>query len=1567
LGKDEVTQAQWEAVMGENPSKFNQPDNPVVRVSWEDIQTFLMKLNQNDGRERLKFRLPTEAQWEYACRAGSTTAYCFGESERMLKEFGWWWSGGRYGLKTHRVGQLKPNAWGLRDMHGNVWEWCADWFGKSYYTQSPTNDPNGPSTGAERVFRGGCYLYHPALCRSAYRGNKSPGSRGGHIGFRVAAVLPVAEITNANGPESKASAIPAIPAEQVEVVADAAAVKIRDEVIASVSKGATYDVVRRDGSWVAIDVGTGTQERIGWVWARQVQTVVPSEITEGSSAPDAPNFLQVSVDSTQLTDPRSSSVHALYCHVLIDNRDTSAVRYDATEFSLEVDGQAVKHVASKNQDYSEMIFSGKDATRARMPGQLKYLEAGQIPPGGGVDGWLRFDLPAFTQASELAKKTWTLKAKVGDRTFNVDLRQAEFDALAAVVRPAAVDDSVSAVEIGGSRLNGLNVGKFLELISPLVAKGQGFVIVMTDEHCIADSFAWKEIRSATSRSSEMVAWAKIPRPLQDYVRMYLGMLFHSETEAVMHVLGKRKDSGTSLAAHLDNAESATRVAAARALADHTAETGVVDALVKAANHTDARTRVVAMSSLANSADAKATQAIIKGMSDSETSVRMAAAQAAASHEAQSVVDPLIGLLGDADTNVVIVACASLGTLKSEKAVARIKELQAAEDQRISAVATDALKAIGALSSLEAARVKIGKARLLADEFAALAEAKDKTVVPKLIAELQAKQKTDPSYTNQIVKTLGDIGDTQCVEPLLGLLRHSSGSYSELPLALGKLGDKRAIKPIEEMLASQRTSQRCPYYGALLMLGVPGMFERISEEVSKKPENHQMSDVTQLLDVLASCGDPKVVVLIQPLLDSSRHHRSAASSLLKVGTREALDAGKSRLLNEEYPHAQTVIIQFGEASRSAGQQPLAAEPATSEQFRDELQRTASLAAFFKDVMSSGNESVRSSASVYYRQTAAGIQQSLAESGVVDSLVKAASDQDAATRWAAVSLLAQSKAPQTTQAILTALTDADARVRTAAASAAARHQGEATINSLVKLLGDPDANVVVAACGSLGMLRAETAVDSIRELQSSEDTRLAAAAINALKTIGTLTTLEAARAKLGMARLSADELHALAWTRDRTVVPKLIVEMQANQTTSRSYTDQIVKALGDIGDPKAVEPLLELLNQRTNSRTDANSFLPQYGPELPTALGKLGDKRAIKPLEEALARAANRRRTVPSLAARSQDHSFLVALLRLEAPGIVERIAEEIKGKKGYEVSSLVKMLGHVGGPQTVPLIEPLLDEPQHCRYAAGALVQVGSPEAVEPLRSRLMSKDYAHARAVAPQLANESYSRTSQRETAEQIQERLDRIHSLLEELAESPNSEVQEVVPHCLSAIEHRLASNDLQGFMAHIWAKEFDAADEAFQKVIAKSIAAVDDDPSCARRVQHCLYLMQPAYARAEQTDRAERQFAHVSNAIKAIAEKSDPADLSGLSLDLRGIWATSTLFAKMPVDDKEIRQLLDHLDSFLGERAAEGLTMMDLSVGGSLANALHRTDHVELAIETYQLLASSGGPDSLHDWGSF
>jgi len=182
MGVYEVTQAQWEAVMGTYPSHFSgKPAHPVESVSWEDCQKFVEKIN---GMGIGTFRLPTEAEWEYACRAGSKTVYCFGDEVAKLKEYANYENTPKYGdNSTAPVGSFKPNAWGLYDMHGNVYEWCSDWY--AGYNMDKQTDPRGAAGGSDRVYRGGYWDDSSGRCRSAPRRRYSPSYRSSSLGFRL--------------------------------------------------------------------------------------------------------------------------------------------------------------------------------------------------------------------------------------------------------------------------------------------------------------------------------------------------------------------------------------------------------------------------------------------------------------------------------------------------------------------------------------------------------------------------------------------------------------------------------------------------------------------------------------------------------------------------------------------------------------------------------------------------------------------------------------------------------------------------------------------------------------------------------------------------------------------------------------------------------------------------------------------------------------------------------------------------------------------------------------------------------------------------------------------------------------------------------------------------------------------------------------------------------------------------------------------------------------------------------------------------------------------------------------
>lgn len=181
----EVTQAQWKAIMGALPSKCDygslsgnllDDNKPIICVSWDDAQEFVRQMNaKNDG---YKYRLPTEAEWEYAARSGTTGNYA-GNLDAMA-----WYDGNSSG-STHDVATKQANAWGLFDMHGNVWEWCQDWYESGYYAKSPATDPTGATSGSNRMYRGGNWFDSAYYSRSAFRNYDTQSYRGDNVGFRV--------------------------------------------------------------------------------------------------------------------------------------------------------------------------------------------------------------------------------------------------------------------------------------------------------------------------------------------------------------------------------------------------------------------------------------------------------------------------------------------------------------------------------------------------------------------------------------------------------------------------------------------------------------------------------------------------------------------------------------------------------------------------------------------------------------------------------------------------------------------------------------------------------------------------------------------------------------------------------------------------------------------------------------------------------------------------------------------------------------------------------------------------------------------------------------------------------------------------------------------------------------------------------------------------------------------------------------------------------------------------------------------------------------------------------------
>jgi formylglycine-generating enzyme required for sulfatase activity len=196
MDRTEVTQKSYESLMGANPAKFKGPDRPVESLAWSAAAKYCNMRSRKEGLTPCYdpktlacdfaadgYRLPTEAEWEYACRAGSAGEYCYGNNPAALGE--WAWSKENSQGATHPAGQKKPNAWGLCDMHGNVAEWCQDFYSPQAYGESPADDPRGPASGENRVLRGGSWKSKAERCRCAARAGESPGLADACFGYEA--------------------------------------------------------------------------------------------------------------------------------------------------------------------------------------------------------------------------------------------------------------------------------------------------------------------------------------------------------------------------------------------------------------------------------------------------------------------------------------------------------------------------------------------------------------------------------------------------------------------------------------------------------------------------------------------------------------------------------------------------------------------------------------------------------------------------------------------------------------------------------------------------------------------------------------------------------------------------------------------------------------------------------------------------------------------------------------------------------------------------------------------------------------------------------------------------------------------------------------------------------------------------------------------------------------------------------------------------------------------------------------------------------------------------------------
>jgi formylglycine-generating enzyme required for sulfatase activity len=396
-GKFEVTQGQWEQVMGSKPSNFKNVGNdaPVESVSWDDCQAFVKRLCQIEGVPEGTYRLLTEAEWEYACRAGTQTAFCYGndlDSSRANFDGDYPYGSGRKGTDrrtTVAVGSFRPNAWGLYDMHGNVWEWCQDWY--EDYSSGSVTDPLGPASGDDRVRRGGSWFIHGGgwICRSAFRSRSLPGGRGNDLGLRLARTTP-------SGQPSDTSPVVAEPKPTGDAVQTPGLVAGKDWVVPDLGMEMVY--VEPGSFQMGSDSGDSDEKPVHTVRISRAFWMGKYEVTQSQyqaltgTNPSSFKGLSLPVESVSWNDA------VAFCRTLTD-RERKAGRLPqgyAYRLPTEAEWEYAARGGSKSRgfeyagsgSFDEVAWhSGNSGSKTHPAGQKKPNELGLYDMSGNVWEW----------------------------------------------------------------------------------------------------------------------------------------------------------------------------------------------------------------------------------------------------------------------------------------------------------------------------------------------------------------------------------------------------------------------------------------------------------------------------------------------------------------------------------------------------------------------------------------------------------------------------------------------------------------------------------------------------------------------------------------------------------------------------------------------------------------------------------------------------------------------------------------------------------------------------------------------------------------------------------------------------------------------------------------------------------------------------------------------------------------------------------------------------------------------------------------------------------------------------
>jgi HEAT repeat protein len=717
---------------------------------------------------------------------------------------------------------------------------------------------------------------------------------------------------------------------QVEVIAKTAKVKVREQTIAVVKKGETYRVLKTQGAWVAIAVGDGEKQKRGWILASAVKMVSDPAITEDTPAPAEPAEVRLTIDLTQFTPPYGAQT-AVYFKASVSNEGVEPLDFKIADLELKVDDQPLPRISLNSGAYlGYQIFTDPTMRVQAQPSALPFLKDATIAPGAVIEGWLSFNLSSLQQVlftpGALAGKTWIVEGKVGPHKIRIDLKAAELALIAEKPRPAKLDDSVQVIEIG-PRINALNASKVLDLLRSIPAGDRGCVLVLKHQECSFDNLATMQFQQQMFQIinagnqpvvSNEGGTPQVPgHPYQGFFSYGQIQTVASETAGVLTVLGRRADTGATLIKHLAAESSDTRAAAARALTQHLAEPGVVEALARVAADVESNVRTAAVGALGGQQPRAGlrqngsldTVALIDALKDSVPDVRMTAAQTAAVFLCDEVRAELIKLLDDMDIRVKLAAAGSLGTSQTRDAVPKLRELQSDANPDIKTVAIDALQKIGEFTPISAALAKLDGGRLQDADFVELGKARSDQAVPLLIARLKGN---DNYQINLVGRTLGEIGDSRAVEPLIQIFVYGNRNFgmAELPRALGRLGDKRAVEPLRQALQvpnqNIQSDLRIAIFEALLQLKAPQAFEDVSGELEKIGKNNRHFEASPLLLALGRTRDAKAIPVVEPFLTNPQTCQAAADALCQLGTKAAFSALETRLSAADFPFSQLII-------------------------------------------------------------------------------------------------------------------------------------------------------------------------------------------------------------------------------------------------------------------------------------------------------------------------------------------------------------------------------------------------------------------------------------------------------------------------------------------------------------------------------------------------------------------------------------------------------------------------------------------------------------------------------------